>query len=386
MLEIAQVGEQVPVVELDVVLLPWLGDRVADPGQVLAQVRVAGDGEDAESIEDAPGEGLELGVQTGPALAEERVQVLARAPVADGEDPGEVVQPGGADIHPGDDLALDLLLGGGLVGGGLQAGQLGRDGQAQVLGQCHADHHIAGINLVAQPDRSDAAVAVDRVADADHRIGEVDEPGVRAGLLHVARDFHHRAEVARRVGKAARAAIFGVRLSHAVLERDLEILPPQTLARPDLDGRDDETSTLQRLGVVGVGGDGQPGVPLAVEAFGQAPDDLQVAGVAVDQGQVAAAQGRAFLWITPAGADQGGERVFPEGGAACTDDDDFGWKGHITSLDLHGWVDACLRCGVLLHAELIQVFGKDFSLRRGQGHDQLGAARHHRGQGDVDLR
>ena len=100
---------------------------------------------------------------------------------------------------------------------------------------------------MAQSDCPDLAVAVDRVADAGHRVGEVDEPGIRAGLLHIAHDLHQRADIARGVGKAAGAAVLSVGLAQAVLERDLVIGLPQLLARTDFDGRDNELRILERI-------------------------------------------------------------------------------------------------------------------------------------------
>jgi hypothetical protein len=93
---------------------------------------------------------------------------------------------------------------------------------------------------MAQPDGFDLCVTIDRVANADHGVGEVDEPCLGASLLHVMRDLQDGTDIARGVGKAAGSAVLGIRLAHAIFQRDLEILFPQVLARPDLDGVDDE--------------------------------------------------------------------------------------------------------------------------------------------------
>ena len=62
----------------------------------------------------------------------------------------------------------------------------------------------AQARLVAQADHLNVAVASDGIADADHGIGEVDEPSAGAGQLHLSHNFHDRTDIAGRMGKTTR--------------------------------------------------------------------------------------------------------------------------------------------------------------------------------------
>jgi hypothetical protein len=168
----------------------------------------------------------------------------------DGKDPGEVIQSRRADVHQWDDLFLDAMLKRMLIHRCVHAGQSFGHLDAEILRQRDADHVVALIDLVAQPDGFDPRVTVDRVADADHRIGEVDEPCLWAGFFHVARDLQDGTDVARRVRKSAGSAVLGIRLAHAVFEGNFEIPLPQVFTRADLDGVDDEMTAGQRLAMI----------------------------------------------------------------------------------------------------------------------------------------
>ena len=64
---------QIPLVEADVVLLPWPGQRVTDPRQVLAQVLIPRNRKQTHSIVHAAGERLEGWIEGGPPLGEKWV-------------------------------------------------------------------------------------------------------------------------------------------------------------------------------------------------------------------------------------------------------------------------------------------------------------------------
>ena len=180
-----------------------------------------------------------------------------------------MVEPRGLDI---DDLlrpAGHQLSGRVGLRRGVAVGESGGNLQPQVVGQRLAHHGVAGVDLVAEAHNLDAAVAGHRVADAHHGVGEVDQPGVGTEALHVMRDLHDRADVAGGVGESPWPAVLRVGLAHAVLERDLEIRAPEVLPRGRFDGRDHEGRVLQRVHMIGAGGDGHFRAPRPVQAFGQ---------------------------------------------------------------------------------------------------------------------
>ena len=98
--------------------------------------------------------------------------------VTDIEDPGKVIEPRGFDVHQMLDLASHM------------AGQrpdirmrvavdTRRHVDAKPLGQSHAGHHVGNLDLVTQAHRLDATIAAHGQAETRHRIGEIDEPGLR---------------------------------------------------------------------------------------------------------------------------------------------------------------------------------------------------------------
>ncbi len=94
-------------------------------------------------------------------------------------------------------------------------------------------------------------------------------------------DLQYRADVTSGVGKATRPPVFGVRLAHAVFQRNLIVRPPQRLAGRYLDRGNDEGSAFKRLRVVSVGGDRHVGAPFPVETPGQSSDQIQRVGVPI---------------------------------------------------------------------------------------------------------
>jgi hypothetical protein len=204
----------------------------------------------------------------------------------DGKDPGEVVGAGGAHIQALHGLFHHALAQRVLQHVGVHALDALGHFKAKVIRQHHAGKAVADEDLVAQADGLDLAVAVDGIADAHHGVGEVDEPGIRAELLHVMCDLHDRPNIAGGMREAARPAVLGIGLVDAILERDSVVAAPKLFAWPHFDGTNDELRALQCFTVIGVGSDLKLCIPLAVEAVGQAPDDIQALRVAIDQPQL----------------------------------------------------------------------------------------------------
>ncbi len=70
---------------------------------------------------------------------------------------------------------------------------------------------------------------MDQVADAVHGVREVDKPCIGALLFHVVDDLQNGVHVARGMSKAARSAVFGVRLANAQRQCTLVIFLPKLL-------------------------------------------------------------------------------------------------------------------------------------------------------------
>src|SRR5688500_10499076 len=83
---------------------------------------------------------------------------------------------------------------------------------AQDLGQrvAHAAH------LVAQPDRTDAGGAGDATANRGHGVTQVEQPGLRAALLHLASHLRGEGDVAQAADQPAWPDRVADRLSDAV--------------------------------------------------------------------------------------------------------------------------------------------------------------------------
>ena len=119
-----------------------------------------------------------------------------------------MIQTRGANIHKWHDLFPEAMLQRVLIHGGVHASESIWNLDAKVFRKCNTHHTIASIDLVAQTDYFDPAMPIDRVTNTDHRIREIDKPGVRASLLHVACDLQDGTDVARGVREAARSTVF----------------------------------------------------------------------------------------------------------------------------------------------------------------------------------
>src|SRR5215207_3174052 len=141
----------------------------------------------------------------------------------DGKNPCEVIQACGANINEGHDLFAHAMLQRMLIDSGMHAGKSFGHVDPKILCQRHTYHAITGIDLMTQANRLDRAVAIDRVANADHRIGEINEPCIGTSLLHMMRNMHDGTDVAGSMGEATRSAVFGIRLPHTIFDWDLKI-------------------------------------------------------------------------------------------------------------------------------------------------------------------
>ena len=68
---------------------------------------------------------------------------------------------------------------------------------------------------MAEPNNLNFGILMDKVADAVHRVGEVDEPGFRAISLHIVDDFEDSVHVSSGMRKTTRSAVFGIGLTDA---------------------------------------------------------------------------------------------------------------------------------------------------------------------------
>ena len=100
---------------------------------------------------------------------------------------------------------------------GLHTCDTSRHLNAKFLSQYQADKVITDVNLMAEPNGLDFGMAVDQVTYPYHWIGEIDKPGLGAGLLHVAGNFKHWQDVSGGMDESARATVFGIRLPDAIL-------------------------------------------------------------------------------------------------------------------------------------------------------------------------
>ncbi len=246
----------------DLVIVPALGDVLVDGRGVLAEVGqvfggvVAGFGvEVAEGRHDlcahpfrpalvvgvAPvGVAVVAGVRDEAAgggvadvgahhrLAQARVQILI-AP-AEAQEPGLMVDPGGQEGH--------LVV-----------------GHIEMAGQ----HPRRTLDAVAEADVLDPE-AVEQPAVHRHRVGVVDQDGIRAEGVHVGRDRLVGRGGAEETHDAARPERIPDRLIQAVLPGNLDIQPVR-LQPTDLEGDDDVVGPVERpLAVVGRLDDGRKAV------------------------------------------------------------------------------------------------------------------------------
>ena len=73
-IEVAQFRSLIPFIKAEVVFIPRLRERVGDPRQILAQMRIAGNGEPAKSVEHIPRQRLKARVEGCEAFAEDRIK------------------------------------------------------------------------------------------------------------------------------------------------------------------------------------------------------------------------------------------------------------------------------------------------------------------------
>ncbi len=135
---------------------------------------------------------------------------------------------------------------------------------AQRDGQVHAE--VA--HLVAEPDRLDAGLPADRPGQRGHRVGDVEQPGVGAVLLHRLADADQDRDVAQRAVDAAGPDGVAHGLGDAVRRRHVEV-DRHGAEAPGRDAHDDEVGAVEGDAEVGGGGDGGLGPHGVVELVGQ---------------------------------------------------------------------------------------------------------------------
>ena len=108
---------------------------------------------------------------------------------------------------------------------------------------------------MAQTGDRDVCLALKSAAQHGHRVGVVEQDGVRAVFLHVAHDIHHGRQGAQEAEDAARAACIADIDIHAVFLGDLDIVSPD-LDAAGQDGGQHHIGVLERLDPVEGGGDG----------------------------------------------------------------------------------------------------------------------------------
>ena len=131
-----------------------------------------------------------------------------------------------------------------------------------------ADQIHRGLHTMTKPDKLEARHAPQSPATHRHRVGVIKKNRVGAKLLHVARDFQQRRDVAQRAEDAARSQRVADALIHAIFQWDFVILP-ELFHATRLDHHDDVIRILQRLAPIRGGRD--RGVHAVV--FNHAPDE-----------------------------------------------------------------------------------------------------------------
>ena len=119
----------------------------------------------------------------------------------------------------------------------------------------------ADLDRVAETDRLHAAAAEHRTGEHRHRIGVVEEPGVRRDLFDVAGEVEHHRNRPQCAEDAADAERVGDGLAQAVFLGNLEVDDGRRLIPADLDGVDDEVRVAERRFAgadAEVGGDRRP--------------------------------------------------------------------------------------------------------------------------------
>ena len=153
----------------------------------------------------------------------------------------------------------------------------------------------ADLHAVAQAHGLDAAAAQHGGGEHGHGVGVVEEPGVRADLLHVMGKVQHDRDGPQRAEDAADAQGVGDGLAQAVLLGHFEVRDGAGVVEPDLDGVDHVVGAAQGVLPVlhaEVGLDPGLVAAVAVEVFQHEAGVLQALGVDVVQGDGALGQGR----------------------------------------------------------------------------------------------
>ena len=130
-----------------------------------------------------------------------------------------------------------------------------------------------------------------RAAQHRHRVGVVEQNGLRAVFFHVADNVHHRvdrAQEAEDARRAARVADVGV---HAVLLGDFDVVPPD-VGGAGQDGRQHHVGASQRLGPIQRRGDFGGIVAQGDDLFDRAPRKVQAFRVNVHQRDLGVRQQR----------------------------------------------------------------------------------------------
>ena len=105
----------------------------------------------------------------------------------------------------------------------------------------------AALDGVAQTDRPDRRTLQHGAGQDRHRIGVVEEPGVRTDLFQLMRKIQHDGNRAEGAEDSADAERVGDRLAQTIFFRDFEVDHRRGLVSADLDGIDDKIGVLQRF-------------------------------------------------------------------------------------------------------------------------------------------
>ncbi|OQA87503.1 MAG: hypothetical protein BWY31_00671 [Lentisphaerae bacterium ADurb.Bin242] len=109
----------------------------------------------------------------------------------------------------------------------------------------------ADLDRMAEADGLDGSSAEHRAGEHRHRIGVVQEPGVRADFLHVVRKVQHDGNRPEGAEDAADAEGVGDGLAQPVFFRDLEVDHGRGLIAAHLNGIDHEMGSLESFLPVG---------------------------------------------------------------------------------------------------------------------------------------
>ena len=271
-------------------------EKLAGPAQILADVVRPGTRKAAEDAKQNPAEcDLVPVVQpVGLALAppERRVEILSGVAVADGLEPGEVVEPARPRL----------------------------DSRRRKFEE--AGHLFDTVeDAVAESDDAHRREAALGLAQLRERVRVVEEPRLGAVRLHRPRHLHGGSHVAQRVEEAARATVFSVDLGRAEGAGDVEVLRPVEVAA-EFDRHHHRVGAGEGLAQLRGRRDGDGAPEPSRDGRRVRPRALKFRGVDVDEDDV-----------QPALAQGVAEEQIPNGGgaelaAARADEDDLGGGRH----------------------------------------------------------